>query len=99
MMKTVIMLTVTAVLFAITSNVSEAAKINPNPLAKAGTAGKAFNKRRDSACFFKHSQCTTGNYEAEDMTGCAPRRRGAVCRQKRQKARCDREYAKCTKKR
>ena len=38
MMKTMITLAAAAVLFAITSNVAEAAKINPNPMA--GPSGK-----------------------------------------------------------
>jgi hypothetical protein len=94
MMKTIITLTVTAVLFAITANVAEAAKINPSPMSKPSTGGTVFEKKN---CLYEREVCRTGNYTESDYEGCRARRAGRTCRQTNQKARCDIAHKKCKK--
>ena len=60
MMKTMITLTATAVLLAITSNVAEAAKINPNPIGKPVTGGSVFEgKKSGPTCDYDLLNCRT----------------------------------------
>jgi len=96
MMKTIITLTVAAVLFAITSNVAEAVKPNPNPWGQPLHGGTVFGNKSKN-CTFEHSSCIWGDYTAEDVAGCLDGRYGKICRKKNIKARCDREYKKCSK--
>lgn len=90
----VVTLAAAAVLFAITSNVAEAAKINPNPMGKPSTGGT----KKTDGCMIANSACLNGNYTAGDMYGCQPRRDGAKCRKKNLIARCEKSFQKCRKK-
>ncbi len=91
--KSVVTLAAAAVLFAITSNAAEAAKINPNPMGKPSSGGTVFEEPKN--CLYDREVCRTGNYEESDLEGCRPRRAGRTCRQTNQKARCDIAYKKC----
>jgi len=94
MMKMMITLMATAVLFAITTNVAEAAKVNPNPVVKPSTGGIMYGTSKKCVSV---RVCVKGNYTREDLLGCAPRGKylGSDCRKGNQKERCKAELQKC----
>jgi hypothetical protein len=56
--KSVVTLAAAAVLFAITSNVAEAAKVNPNPIGKPVGGGTVFEgKKTDVQCDYEMLDC------------------------------------------
>ena len=77
MMKTMITLMATAVIFAITSNVAEAAKVNPNPVVKPSTGGIMYGKSKKCVSV---KRCIKKNYTKEDLLGCQPRGGISWCR-------------------
>jgi hypothetical protein len=96
--KLVVALAAAAVLFAITSNVAEAAKINPNPIGKPVTGGTVFEGKKGEGsvdCLYEHSLCITGNYTSGDVAPCRSGRAGKKCRLARQKVRCKYAYKRC----
>jgi len=83
-----------AVLFAITSNVAEAAKIDPNPIGKPVGGGKVFGSKTGPECDYDLLQCidqTAGKcvdmvrYGPGPLDGCIRRKKRA----------CDIIYRKC----